>query len=59
MTPISNDPLLFVSFSAGIAYYPGDGETPEALLQVADQRLYQARADGSHQSSANKVNMEH
>lgn len=31
MTPISTNPLLFLSFSSGISCYPDDGETPEAL----------------------------
>jgi len=43
MTPISGSPLLFISFSSGIACYPEDGETPEALLSVADQRLYRKK----------------
>ncbi len=40
MTPISTNPLIFLSFSSGISCYPDDGETPEALLAAADQRLY-------------------
>ncbi len=40
MTPISTNPLLFLSFSSGIACYPDDGATPEALLAAADRRLY-------------------
>lgn len=40
ITPITTDPLLFLSFSSGIACYPEDGETPEALLATADRRLY-------------------
>ncbi|PWH14030.1 MAG: hypothetical protein DDG60_08840 [Anaerolineae bacterium] len=43
MTPISTNPLLFISFSAGMACYPDDGETPEALLATADRRLYQRK----------------
>jgi diguanylate cyclase (GGDEF)-like protein len=34
------------SFSAGIASFPEDGETPEALLARADRRLYEAKASG-------------
>ncbi len=40
MTPISTNPLLFLSFSSGIACYPDDGETIEELLSAADRRLY-------------------
>lgn len=40
MTPISSNPLLFISFSSGIACYPDDGDTPEGLLAAADRRLY-------------------
>jgi len=40
MTPISDNPLLFIAFSSGIACYPEDGDTPEKLLAAADRRLY-------------------
>ncbi len=32
-----------VSLSVGDAYFPADGNTPQALLEVADQRMYQAK----------------
>jgi diguanylate cyclase (GGDEF)-like protein len=35
-----------VSFSAGIAEYPYDGETMEELLRAADARLYEAKRAG-------------
>jgi diguanylate cyclase (GGDEF)-like protein len=36
------------SFSAGLANFPSDGGTPEALFRTADERLYQAkRASGA------------
>jgi diguanylate cyclase (GGDEF)-like protein len=34
------------SFSAGIATFPEDGNTLEELLQIADRRLYAAKAAG-------------
>jgi diguanylate cyclase (GGDEF)-like protein len=34
------------SFSGGIATFPNDGVTLEALLQVADRRLYEAKQAG-------------
>jgi diguanylate cyclase (GGDEF)-like protein len=43
MTPVSDNPLLFVSFSSGIACYPEDGKTPETLLAAADRRLYKKK----------------
>lgn len=44
--PIPGDPPIHISFSAGIANFPPDGETPEDLLKVADTRVYQAKEDG-------------
>jgi len=38
-----------VSFSIGIAVYPGDGDTPEALLNRADEALYRAKRSGKGQ----------
>lgn len=35
-----------VSLSAGIAVFPSDGETPEALLAHADEVLYRAKTSG-------------
>jgi diguanylate cyclase (GGDEF)-like protein len=46
MTPIPGDPPINISFSAGIANFPEDGETPEALLKAADGRVYQAKRAG-------------
>jgi diguanylate cyclase (GGDEF)-like protein len=36
-----------ITASVGIAVYPRDGETQEALLGAADRLLYRAKADGS------------
>jgi diguanylate cyclase (GGDEF)-like protein len=35
-----------VTFSAGVATFPGNGETPEALLRAADTALYEAKHAG-------------
>ncbi len=37
---------LHISASIGISLYPGDGETPQALLQAADTAMYQAKKNG-------------
>jgi diguanylate cyclase (GGDEF)-like protein len=37
---------LFVTTSVGIALYPGDGESAEALLQNADNAMYRAKEAG-------------
>jgi diguanylate cyclase (GGDEF)-like protein/PAS domain S-box-containing protein len=37
---------LRVGMSIGIAFYPGDGDTANALLSNADAALYRAKADG-------------
>ncbi len=37
---------LHISASIGISLYPGDGETPHALLQAADTAMYQAKKNG-------------
>jgi predicted signal transduction protein with EAL and GGDEF domain len=35
-----------VTVSIGVAIWPEDGESPAELLRCADQRLYQAKAEG-------------
>jgi diguanylate cyclase (GGDEF)-like protein len=40
---------FFVSFSAGIASFPKDGATVEALIRAADRRLYHAKRGGRSQ----------
>ena len=35
-----------VSFSAGVAALPGDGNSVETLIQRADARLYEAKRGG-------------
>jgi diguanylate cyclase (GGDEF)-like protein len=37
---------FFVTFSAGVASFPQDGGTVDALLRAADRRLYQAKRSG-------------
>jgi len=44
--PVPGKPPVTISFSAGMAYFPGDGDTPEMLLEAADQRVYQAKRNG-------------
>ena len=40
--------MLSITTSLGIAVYPKDGETPEALLQYADTAMYQAKERGGN-----------
>ena len=35
-----------VTVSIGVSAFPGDGETPESLLRVADEALYRAKHNG-------------
>lgn len=44
--PVTRAGALPVTFSAGIAASPGDGADPNALLDVADARLYAAKRAG-------------
>jgi diguanylate cyclase len=37
---------LSAAFSAGISIFPGDGDTPEALIANADAAMYQAKQQG-------------
>ena len=37
-----------LGMSAGVATWPGDGRTPEALLEAADAALYWAKYQGKH-----------
>jgi len=43
---IPGDPPLKIMFSAGISYFPADGDSAEVLLEVADQRAYLAKRTG-------------
>lgn len=44
--PVKGEPSVTISFSAGIANFPEDGDTPETLLKTADQRVYSSKNDG-------------
>ncbi|MFL7871925.1 MAG: GGDEF domain-containing protein [Anaerolineales bacterium] len=39
-------PPLTITFSAGLAYFPTDGDTAKTLLETADQRMYLAKRGG-------------
>ena len=43
---IPGDPPLRITFSAGVAYFPADGDTAGRLLEAADQRVYDAKRAG-------------
>ena len=44
--PVMGEPPIYISFSAGVANFPEDGDTPEILLKAADQRVYRAKSSG-------------
>jgi len=44
--PVTGEPLIYISFSAGVANFPEDGDTPEMLLKAADRRVYRAKNSG-------------
>ena len=48
-TPIAGEPPIYLSFSAGIAYFPEDGILLEELLKAADERVYRAKENGRGQ----------
>lgn len=39
-----------ISFSIGAALFPEDGSTPDELIQVADQNMYQDKRKASHKT---------
>lgn len=41
-----NQPMGKVTISMGVAIYPEDAQTPEELINAADQALYQAKRSG-------------
>ncbi len=45
------DQSLTMGFSAGIALYPGDGDTPELLIANADAAMYQAKEQGRYRAA--------
>lgn len=48
---VASGPQLLDGFSVsiGLAFFPGDGESPELLLQHADAALYRAKHSGRNQ----------
>jgi diguanylate cyclase (GGDEF)-like protein/PAS domain S-box-containing protein len=48
---------IYPRASIGIALFPGDGDTPETLLQCADNAMYAAKALGKHRYAFYSVDM--
>ena len=44
--PFPGDPPVTLTFSAGLGYFPVDGDSVETLLEAADQRVYHAKRAG-------------
>jgi diguanylate cyclase (GGDEF)-like protein len=44
--PFPGEPPLTVTFSAGLGYFPADGDSAEMLLEAADKRVYHAKRGG-------------
>ena len=44
--PFSGEPPITMGFSAGISYFPADGENAKDLLKIADKRVYRAKREG-------------
>jgi diguanylate cyclase (GGDEF)-like protein len=42
-----DDAELYISCNIGIAFYPRDGKSPDAILSSADAAMYQGKDDGS------------
>lgn len=47
--PFVGDPPVSLALSIGVANYPEDAQTSAALLEIADQRHYQAKRNGRGQ----------
>ncbi len=46
---MENQPLKHMSVSVGLACLPDDAQTPELLIEYADQAMYQAKHSGRNQ----------
>jgi diguanylate cyclase (GGDEF)-like protein len=43
---LPGDPPIQITFSAGVSYFPADGDTAETLLEAADKRVYHSKRTG-------------
>ncbi|NJP06883.1 MAG: diguanylate cyclase, partial [Chloroflexaceae bacterium] len=48
--PFAGEPVLSLTLSMGVAFFPSDGQTPDALFDIADQRNGLAKRHGRAQA---------
>ena len=51
---ISNNKEVKITISLGVSTFPENGETPQTLIEYADQALYQAKENGRNQVGNNE-----
>jgi diguanylate cyclase (GGDEF)-like protein len=54
-TPFSGDPPLNLTLSIGVASFPEDVNSSQALISLADQRHYQAKRQGRDQAISEEL----
>jgi len=52
---IDNDKIPKITISAGIAVFPGQGDTQEAVIEAADKAMYQAKREGRDRVCVSQV----
>ncbi len=55
LLPFAGTPPLSLTISMGVAIFPIDGQTPQTLFELADQRNYQAKRAGRGRAICEEV----